>query len=384
MATAGKSAAVLACLAGGMSSVGENYVAVGLDPIPRAHNLYGAATPNDVRQIAPSLPLRAVLMLCPTNGGAGAREEAVQLSAIAKHDVAASVAFETLTRFPHAGRQTHGFVERLVELLPVACLALGGDIHNVPAAIAELLAMSDGALAALSAASAPRGPRPLVSVIVPVHNGARFLAEAMATILDQAYPALEIIIIDDGSSDAIDAAVAGLPVGVRYLKQAQAGASAARNRGILEATGEVIAFLDVDDLWPRGVLAGLMDRLARRPDLVVVRGYAQLVVGDGASDGLTYRGSPDESFADYIGAGIYRRESFARIGLFDETMRFSEDIDWFNRARERGLAMERFEQVTLLVRRHGENMTRGKALLELNTLSTLKRALDRRRAPGGA
>jgi GT2 family glycosyltransferase len=384
MDASGRSAAALACLAAGMSVVGENYVAVGLDPAPRAHNVYGAATMNQALQIATSLPLRAVLVPCLAKGEAAAKEKSARLSAIAKQDVAGPAAFEALTQFPHAGRQTHGFVERLAGLLPVARIVLGGDIHRIPAAIAELLAMSDEALVALSAARAPTRHRPLVSVIVPVHDGARFLDEAMATILDQAYPALEIIVIDDGSSDAIDAAVADLPISVRYLKQAQAGASAARNRGIREARGEVIAFLDVDDLWPRGVLAALIDRLADRPDLALVRGYAQLVVGDGASGGLTYRGSPDESFADYIGAGIYRREAFARIGLFDETMRFSEDIDWFNRARERGLAIERIEQVTLLVRRHGENMTRGRTLLELNTLSTLKRALDRRRAPGSA
>ena len=79
-------------------------------------------------------------------------------------------------------------------------------------------------------------------------------------------------------------------------------------------------------------------------------------------------------------AGVYRRAAFTRIGLFDEAMRFSEDIDWFNRARERALPIERIERVTLLVRRHGGNITWGKTMIELNTLNALKKTLDRKRA----
>ena len=67
------------------------------------------------------------------------------------------------------------------------------------------------------------------------------------------------------------------------------------------------------------------------------------------------------------------------MGWFDETLRFGEDSDWFKRAAEAGLVVERLPSVSLLIRRHGANMTRGKSIVELNTLRVFKKALDRQR-----
>jgi hypothetical protein len=390
-----------------MNYVGDDYVVVEMEPSPRAHSLYCTAKlngdhlerfpalrplttnldfrgeekavirlhPAHARQIAPSIPLRAVLMPSVSD------RAATRIEAISKRELQDAAVFTTVSQLPHAGRQTHEFVERLIGTLPGARILLGRELERIPAAIIQLLEMPNEEIAAtFSAPKAEATQRPLVSVVVPVHNGARFLSEAIGSIRDQRYPAVEIIVVDDGSSDAIDDAVAALPNDVRYLKQAHAGASAARNRGINAASGDYIAFLDVDDLWPTGTLTILLDRLLECPDLAVVRGFAQLVVQHRPGDGFNYIGNPEESFADYIGAGVYRRAAFTRIGLFDEAMRFSEDIDWFNRARERALPIERIERVTLLVRRHGGNITWGKTMIELNTLNALKKTLDRKRA----
>ncbi len=406
----GKSTTALACLAAGMTYVGDDYVVVGMEPSPRAHSLYCTAKlngdhlerfagfrplatnleflgeekaviqlhPVHAQQIARSIPLRAVLMPRVWD------REATCFEAISKRELQDAAAFTTACQLPHAGRRTDEFVGRLIGALPGARILLGREIERISAAIAEFLGKPDAEIAAISAAPEPEAARrALISVVVPVHNGARFLPEAIESIRDQRYPGLEIIVVDDGSSDAIDDAVAALPVHVRYLKQAQGGASAARNRGINAASGDFIAFLDVDDLWPRDTLTVLADRLLERPDLAVVRGFAQLVAQHGSDGGLDYIGNPEESFTDYIGAGVYRRAAFTTIGLFDEGMRFSEDIDWFNRARERALPMERIERVTLLVRRHGENITWGKTMLELKTLNALKKTLERKRAAAG-
>jgi hypothetical protein len=404
----GKSTTALACLAAGMGYVGDDYLVVELTPEPRAHSLYCTAKLNadhlerfpQFRKLATNLEFlgeeKAVIRLYPHHANLIARELPIRavltprvsdeaetrFEAISKAELQGAAAFTTLSQLPHAGRRTHEFVDRLVGGLPGARIALGRDIARIPTAVARLLRLPRAEIEAISeqARRPSADKRPLVSVVVPVHNGAVFLHEAIANISGQGYPALEIIVVDDGSTDAIDAAVARLPVEVRYLKQPKSGASAARNRGIKEASGDFVAFLDVDDLWPANNLPLQVDRLLDRPELLVVRGYAQLMAKGLHSDRFDYVGNPEEAFGDYIGAGVYRRAAFAAIGLFDESMDFSEDTDWFNRARERGLPIERLERVTLLVRRHGKNMTWGKNMIELNALRAFKKSLDRKRA----
>jgi glycosyltransferase involved in cell wall biosynthesis len=220
-----------------------------------------------------------------------------------------------------------------------------------------------------------------VSVVVPVYNGAHFLSAAVENILSQGYPSLEIIVVDDGSKDNLAEVVESLPVDVRFFPRENQGPAAARNHGIRDASGDLIAFLDVDDFWPEGNLPVMVERMEARPEIEVIHGRAQ-VVRETQESGLEYMGSPAEAFPHYIGAGLYRRTAFEKVGLFDKDLRYGEDTDWFNRARETGLRVERVEEVTLFVRRHEGNMTRGKSLEELNTLVLFKKALDRQRKAG--
>jgi hypothetical protein len=90
-----------------------------------------------------------------------------------------------------------------------------------------------------------------------------------------------------------------------------------------------------------------------------------------------YVGNPKESFPFYIGATLFRGGAFEKVGLFDTELRRAEDTDRFNRAIEAGIGLERWGPVTLLVRRHGENLTRGKSLVELDTLRVFARAVLR-------
>jgi glycosyltransferase involved in cell wall biosynthesis len=218
-------------------------------------------------------------------------------------------------------------------------------------------------------------------VVIPVYNGAAFLPAAIENVLAQEYPALEIIVIDDGSKDDIARVVEELPVDVRFFPRENAGPAGARNYGIRDASGELIAFLDVDDFWPEGNLPVLVERMLADENIQVIHGRAQ-VVRETPESGLEYLGSPAEAFPYYIGAGLYRKTAFERVGLFDKELRYGEDTDWFNRAKEMGLPVEHIEEVTLFVRRHEANMTRGKTLVELNTLALFKKALDRRRDVG--
>jgi hypothetical protein len=402
----GKSTTALSCLASGMRYVGDDYLVVELDPIPRAWSLYGTAKLNadqlerfpqfgDLVTNRPSLDReKAVMYLYPEFSDRIARslplaavlapriqaQEATEIRGTDQVSLQRAAAFTTMSQLPHAGRRTHEFIERLVGALPGFELALGRDRGDIPRAIAALLALPSEQARGLARRGEVAVLRPLISVIIPVFNGARFLPEAIDNILRQNYPALEIIVVDDGSTDEVDRAVATLPVDVRYFKQENAGASSARNRGIKDSSGELIAFLDVDDLWPTENLACLVEVMMKRSELDVVSGYAQVIQSDAATGRLDYVGNPGESFPYYIGAALYRRRAFEKIGLFDTELRYAEDTDWFTRAREAGLATLRLDEVTLFVRRHDGNMTRGKSLVELNALRVFKKALDRKRA----
>jgi glycosyltransferase involved in cell wall biosynthesis len=219
---------------------------------------------------------------------------------------------------------------------------------------------------------------PLVSVVIPVFNGERFLREAVESVLAQQYSSLEIIVVDDGSTDGTANVARSLPETVRYLYQTNQGPAAARNRGIEQAQGSLIAFADADDLWPADKLELQLPYLIKEPAVDIVLGRIQQVLLSEAQE------IAEPAFSVNLGSAIIRKSVFERVGLFDETMRYSEDVDWFMRARESGAAIVTIDAVTLLYRQHEENMTRGKSTSELNVLKALKKSLDRRRERTGS
>lgn len=225
---------------------------------------------------------------------------------------------------------------------------------------------------------------PLVSVIIPVFNGERFLREAVQSVLDQGHSAVEIIVVDDGSTDGTATVAKSLQETVRYLYQTNQGPAAARNRGIEHAQGSLLAFADADDLWPANKLNLQLPYLLRDLKIDIVLGRIQQVRLSETVNGQTVAEEfAEPAFSVNLGSAIIRKSVFERVGLFDETMRYSEDVDWFMRAREAGAEIKTIDAVTLLYRQHEQNMTRGKSTSELNVLKALKRSLDRRRERTG-
>lgn len=219
---------------------------------------------------------------------------------------------------------------------------------------------------------------PLVSVVIPVFNGERFLREAVESVLVQQYSPVEIIVVDDGSTDGTANVARSLSETVRYFYQTNQGPAAARNRGIEHAQGSLIAFADADDLWPAGKLELQLPYLIKNPAIDIVLGRVQQVMVSGPTQ------AQEPAFSVNLGSAVIRKSVFERLGLFDETMRYSEDVDWFMRARESGAAIVTIDAVTLFYRQHEENMTRGKSASELNVLKALKKSLDRRREQTGS
>jgi glycosyltransferase involved in cell wall biosynthesis len=225
---------------------------------------------------------------------------------------------------------------------------------------------------------------PTISVIVPVYNMGRYLTDAVASIEAQGFERVEVVVVDDGSTDETPEVIASLGERVVAVRQPNRGAAAARNVGIEMASGELLAFLYADDLWPAGKVARQLERLEREPELDVVLGRIQYVAIEGGE-------APDIEFEDFdaqtlthvhLGSGLYRRRAFELIGTFDESLRLSEDLDWFLRAREARLRVAIIPEITLVYRLHGTNTSRGSELRESQTLQALKKSLDRRRAAG--
>jgi glycosyltransferase involved in cell wall biosynthesis len=211
------------------------------------------------------------------------------------------------------------------------------------------------------------------------------LREAVQTVLAQNYSPLEIVIVDDGSTDSTASVVKSLGEPVRYLHQTNQGPAAARNRGIEQAQGSLLAFADADDLWPGNKLELQLPCLIEDVAVEIVMGRIQQVLLSETEDGETQaKEFAEPAFSVNLGSAIIRKSVFERVGLFDETMRYSEDVDWFMRAREAGAAIKTIDAVTLLYRQHEQNMTRGKSASELNVLMALKKSLDRRRATTGS
>lgn len=224
---------------------------------------------------------------------------------------------------------------------------------------------------------------PSISVIIPVYNGERYLAEAVASIRAQKYAPLEIIIVDDGSTDGTATLTRSLGADIRYFYQANAGPAAARNLGIGAAGGDLIAFLDSDDLWPPGKLALQVDCLQQNRQLEVVLGRVQCFgMLEEVEKRLNFLEPDHKIISVNLGSGVFRKTAFERVGFFDESLRYNEDSDWFLCAREQGIAMLILKEVTLLFRIHPDSMTHHKPAADSTLFEALKKSLDRRRRQG--
>lgn len=220
----------------------------------------------------------------------------------------------------------------------------------------------------------------IVSIIVPVYNGEAFLAEAVDNIQQQGWQPLEIIIIDDGSTDGTARVASSLKGNVRYVHQSNQGPAAARNKGLEIAGGNVIGFLDADDLWPEGKLETQLRHLSENPSVDIVLGKTQFMRQSESEDArIAYEKYLKPGIFLNLGSGLFRRSVFEKVGFFDPKLYYSEDADWFIRARELEVSIALIEEITLFYRIHQNNMTLGKTPAEIGFLKVIKNSLDRRR-----
>jgi hypothetical protein len=204
-----------------------------------------------------------------------------------------------------------------------------------------------------------------ISVVIPCYNHAHYLPLAVESVLAQTRPPEEIVVVDDGSTDETAAIAARYAPRARHLWRPNGGLSAARNTGIAATTGELLAFLDADDMWRPEFLAQLSRALDEHPAAGVVHCAARCVDRDGqwlpqtAAHPIAPQRVHDALIeGNYLPAHsvLLRRACLDAVGGFDESMRASEDWDMWLRLSAR-FAVIGIPAVLALYRTHGANMS---------------------------
>jgi glycosyltransferase involved in cell wall biosynthesis len=229
-----------------------------------------------------------------------------------------------------------------------------------------------------------------MSVVIPTYNRAALLPAAIASVRAQAHPALELIVVDDGSTDDTAAVLQARDDVDVFVRQTNAGPAAARNAGIRRARGEWIGFLDSDDVWTP-------DALRLHAQAVAEKGVQPIVLGESRFENLD-GSAPDAAqlppvevpgvsaerrrylLQCHLGSALFQRCVFDEIGLLDESLRFREDREFFQRTQTAGISMLRHESMVHVIRLHDRNMTLAKDQMMAATPRFLKRVLDLRRS----
>jgi GT2 family glycosyltransferase len=225
----------------------------------------------------------------------------------------------------------------------------------------------------------------LVSVVIPCRNQAHYLGEAIESVLAQTHPALELLVVDDGSEDDSLEVAARYP-GVRRLRQEQSGVAVARNRGLTEARGGFVVFLDADDrLLPNALEIGVGE-LRRNPEAAFAAGRPRdigrggEVIREGRQPLVTrdhYLKLLEECFVWSGSSLVYRREALEAVGGFNERRVAADDYELYLRlARSHPVVCH--DAVVTEYRRHGSNTTRNAGLVlssQIQVLNGQKRHL---------
>lgn len=226
----------------------------------------------------------------------------------------------------------------------------------------------------------PNGPA--ISVIMPVYNGAAYVAEALASVLAQANVAFEVVVRDDGSTDETLTILRRFERDdsrIQVIAGPNLGPAACRNQCLESISGAFVAFLDHDDLWPEGRLQRQMQRLLSKPETMAVLGETMMF------EHLGRDGRPIESprsrrvLAGLLQAGLFRAALFAGV-CFEATLPAADDFDVMLQIVETGCRIETEHDVAVYYRLHPAQLTQDLHFTGTQTVRAIGRSLRRRRA----
>jgi glycosyltransferase involved in cell wall biosynthesis len=220
------------------------------------------------------------------------------------------------------------------------------------------------------------------SVIIPVYNGSRYLATTLESVLAQSYALHEIIVIDDGSTDSSPDILRSYGDRLRVTRQDNQGIAAARNAGLRQVTGDVINFIDQDDLWPAGRTEALVSALQSDPDALVAVGQVEILYERSRPpDPSENLGAAVREF--YVGSLCARKQVFELLGPFHTGLGYADDLDFMLRRREAKIKTVYLDDVTLQYRLHESNTSINRNVTNAHFMAALRESLRRRRKEEG-
>ena len=233
------------------------------------------------------------------------------------------------------------------------------------------------------------GAPPLTSVVIPAYNEESYLAEAIESVLAQTYEPVEVIVVDDGSTDASAEIASSYPQVILH-RQPNAGLAAARNAGFELTTGAFVTFHDADDMMAPQKIEAQVSHLDSHPDAGLVLTHQRLLIEEGAELPFWLR---DERVPGSPGVGpppaaldaphtmtmLMRREVFLEVGVFDEQLRVAQDLDWLFRAFEEKIGVETLEEKLLIRRIHPSSLTQDESSSRRELFETFHKRIERRR-----
>lgn len=220
-----------------------------------------------------------------------------------------------------------------------------------------------------------------ISLVMPLRNGERFVAQALDSVMAQTRPPDEILVVEGGSTDR-SREVASSYDAVTLVDQQGDGIANAWNEGIQQSTGSLIAFLDSDDLWAPQKLEIQLAALEGRHDAAGILGVVHHFQEPGYE--LQPNMRPEligsSQIAQMPSVMLVRRETFDRVGLFDEELQIAADIDWYARFKDMGLTWIELDELVLEKRYHDTNLS-VTAARQNNAEMTrlLRRSIERQR-----
>jgi glycosyltransferase involved in cell wall biosynthesis len=222
---------------------------------------------------------------------------------------------------------------------------------------------------------------PLITTVIPVYNGESYLGEAIESVLTQTHCPVELIVVDDGSTDDTSAVAARFGNDVRYVSQPNGGPAAAMNRGLALARGDYISFLSADDVWVSEKLTWQLAAATEQPEVELFFGHVQHFLSPELDPALALRlrCPRDPMPANSAGTLLTRTATFDRVGQFDTRWRVGEFFDWYSRALDLGLRSSVLPQVVSRRRVHAANHTYRTRAPTAGYAQVLKATLDRRR-----